>query len=528
MDGTFSYGFNWGKILNWLVVVRRWAIQHGMDPTDLRVLDAFGWQGEQFQSGEDTDDSMLSLEEDVERIVGGLSERIGEQLSGEVDVEQAQMFGRRVAGVLGLMAPMLSTSPWMRVLRVAFVRRLIQVLDVSNPPATKPPRALRVRAVADYFFSLAATEFHRAKRDVEGRKSRSFVELLEDIRWHRPMAGMRWAHIEGDISEGPFHATVMVIDPRLYRVEAVERQNEGIQNESLQVSARRLGLVAAVSGGFFLYSEPDIVPPSQRFDPVGLLVRNGRILNPPCFGRPAFVQYRSGRCDIVSLGLLGLFVTCDGHRVEVDGVHWRGWTRVHGIQAPPGSFQVAISAGEICEISSTGSLDVPLNGMVLIGEQVPWRVGSHVEFSWRDGEDPIENAVAGGPNLLSRSEIELDADGFAGTAPPRTFSGDETGDCNLLPRMAVGLNGDEEVVFVAVDGRNFDRSLGLTLGGMADLMRAMGCVHAMNLDGGSSKRLVIDGVVRDLPATEVVGGRFKPVGVRPVRTALYWRHRTLN
>ena len=44
---------------------------------------------------------------------------------------------------------------------------------------------------------------------------------------------------------------------------------------------------------------------------------------------------------------------------------------------------------------------------------------------------------------------------------------------------------------VAIDGRNLDQALGLTLRGTANLLEALGCVKAMNLDGGSSKRMVI-------------------------------------
>ena len=132
-------------------------------------------------------------------------------------------------------------------------------------------------------------------------------------------------------------------------------------------------------------------------------------------------------------------------------------------------------------------------------------------------------AMAGGPKLLG-DDIDLPQDGFVGTAPPRTFSGDETGDCNLLPRMAVGLLPNGDAVFAAVDGRNFERALGVTLAQLSALMRCLGCTVAMNLDGGSSKRLVVGQAVRDLPTTDIVGGAIQSAGVRPVRTALFGCH----
>lgn len=103
--------------------------------------------------------------------------------------------------------------------------------------------------------------------------------------------------------------------------------------------------------------------------------------------------------------------------------------------------------------------------------------------------------MAGGPILLSPGGDALDMarEDFRGSAPPVTFSQDETFDRNLLPRMGAGLCADGELVFVAVDGRNLDRALGLTLRGTSELLASLGCVRALNLDGGSSKRMVIAG-----------------------------------
>lgn len=115
--------------------------------------------------------------------------------------------------------------------------------------------------------------------------------------------------------------------------------------------------------------------------------------------------------------------------------------------------------------------------------------------------------------------LDLLAEEFAGTAPPVTFSQDETFDQNLLPRMGVGLRDDGSLLFCAVDGRDFERAPGMTLRQLASVLRAHGCVRAMNLDGGSSKRMVVGGRVVDLPSTEVQTGG-APGPVRPVRSGI--------
>ena len=124
--------------------------------------------------------------------------------------------------------------------------------------------------------------------------------------------------------------------------------------------------------------------------------------------------------------------------------------------------------------------------------------------------------------LLSAGELCIDRDeeDFAKTAPPVTFSQDETFDQNLLPRMAAGLDEAGALYFAAIDGRNFHRAPGMTLEQTAHWMKALGCTTAMNLDGGSSKRMVIDGRVVDLSTTEVVGNTAGATSIRPVHSAV--------
>ena len=129
--------------------------------------------------------------------------------------------------------------------------------------------------------------------------------------------------------------------------------------------------------------------------------------------------------------------------------------------------------------------------------------------------------MAGGPRLLREGRIELDLvrQDFAGSAPPLTFSQDETFDQNRLPRMAAGLDASGVLFLVAIDGRNIERALGSTLRQTAALCRALGCVDAMNLDGGSSKRMIVEGEVVDLSTTEVIASGAS-ARVRPVHSAI--------
>jgi exopolysaccharide biosynthesis protein len=68
------------------------------------------------------------------------------------------------------------------------------------------------------------------------------------------------------------------------------------------------------------------------------------------------------------------------------------------------------------------------------------------------------------------------------------------------PRTAVGIRADGTLLFVTVDGRRPDESVGMSLREMTDLMLELGCVSAINLDGGGSTTMVIDGKVVNRPS----------------------------
>ncbi len=59
------------------------------------------------------------------------------------------------------------------------------------------------------------------------------------------------------------------------------------------------------------------------------------------------------------------------------------------------------------------------------------------------------------------------------------------------PRTAVGIKPDGTVIFMVVDGRQSSISNGASLADLADLLGAMGCHEAINLDGGGSSTFVL-------------------------------------
>jgi len=66
------------------------------------------------------------------------------------------------------------------------------------------------------------------------------------------------------------------------------------------------------------------------------------------------------------------------------------------------------------------------------------------------------------------------------------------------PRSAIGYTAENNLIFVAVDGRE-GSSIGMTLMELGGFMKSIGCVNAMNLDGGGSTVMYVNGSVVNNP-----------------------------
>ncbi|MDR3149279.1 MAG: phosphodiester glycosidase family protein [Oscillospiraceae bacterium] len=89
------------------------------------------------------------------------------------------------------------------------------------------------------------------------------------------------------------------------------------------------------------------------------------------------------------------------------------------------------------------------------------------------------------------------------------FSG--SGGWGIHPRTAIGQKSDGTVILAVIDGRQPGYSIGTTIGELADLMFAYGCVNAAACDGGSSSVLYYDGDIIGIPSTpRKETGRYLP------------------
>ena len=101
----------------------------------------------------------------------------------------------------------------------------------------------------------------------------------------------------------------------------------------------------------------------------------------------------------------------------------------------------------------------------------------------------VTDALSAGPALLRDGTINI-------TADEEVFFGSSIPDVH--PRSAAGRTADGALILMVVDGRQ-DISRGVYLEELALLMRSVGAVEALNLDGGGSSALVVDGTLLNRP-----------------------------
>jgi len=125
------------------------------------------------------------------------------------------------------------------------------------------------------------------------------------------------------------------------------------------------------------------------------------------------------------------------------------------------------------------------------------QVGDELEIRLATSPDlsRVRTAIGGGPILLLEGQLQrLPRPPGLGPMPYEYQSMRQR-----HPRSAVGWN-EHHIFLVEVDGRQNKLSVGMTLTELARYLAALGCVDAVNLDGGGSATLWCRGKVLNSPS----------------------------
>jgi len=124
-------------------------------------------------------------------------------------------------------------------------------------------------------------------------------------------------------------------------------------------------------------------------------------------------------------------------------------------------------------------------------------IGTAIDFKkWK-----MQTAVGGGPVLLQNGEIKITNN------EELKFAGRAIDDKH--PRTAIGYTRDNKLIILVVEGRNNGKAEGATLTQMAQIFKDLGCWEALNLDGGGSSCMLVNGK-ETIKVSDAAGQRAVP------------------
>lgn len=310
--------------------------------------------------------------------------------------------------------------------------------------------------------------------------------------------------------EGPLSLDVIEIDRTVSKAELVAWRSGGLKRTSEQVKdadSHYDRVLAALNADFFSFqttwpigyqvTDGEFVHATPTPRSHLLVMEDGRI----AFDRPTFAGYVVAGLDTLSLH--GVNRRRNGSHAAFYNAHAKDRVRSDSTGyvlhlRPIGGSRFVVRSKE----SGYGPLSVT-EAFLSIGPSHPqassWNsIGTGDTLkTWLGFSEPsyssIKQVIGGGGMILEHGKAVTDLN----------ESRDRVG-ANFMtarhPRTFVAVNQDQTKIWLCtVDGRQ-DSSIGMTFQDMADFLLTLGAWDALNLDGGGSTAMVVDGRVANQPS----------------------------
>ncbi len=293
----------------------------------------------------------------------------------------------------------------------------------------------------------------------------------------------------------PVRINVVEVDMKLAKdlelTPALSSDTTLQSRRTITTIAKNKNAVVALNGTYF---KP------QTGVPLGTLMINKKMYTGPIYDRVAMGIFDNG-FDIARVQL-NASVSGSGKTIPVNNinqprmlstyvlVYTSEWGK-YSPYAPKYGMGLQVIEGKITK-ASANPIEIPQNGYVISGPKSvlqPLLDKKDAELiintnpEWKN----VKHIISGGPYLVRNSEVFVDM-----TAQKLGAIGGRN------PRSAIGYTADNNLILVAVDGRE-GSSIGMTLMELASFMQSIGCTNAMNLDGGGSTVMYVNGQVVNKP-----------------------------
>ena len=378
---------------------------------------------------------------------------------------------------------------------------------------------------------------------------------LARVRAARFTASTVFTGWDGAASDrGPWRLQVLTVDPATFVGELTASYGPDIERrETTSALAAAASATAGVNAGFFVL-DPAAGAPG---DPAGVGVYDGQLLSETVDGRPAFVIRKDATGSrVVRLRWAGSVVGRRHARLALDGIdrvpgkirncggtaddvptdqplhdvtctdpdELVAFTPQYGASTPtgPGLEAVLDRSGRVVDLRSPRGGSLPDHGSSIQasgndvaalrafasrGQQLQVVKTLVDGAGHRLQTSPTTAVVNGGPELVRHGVQHATpaTDGMVHPDDPSFYYGWAA---KRNPRTIAGVDPLGRTILATVDGRSL-LSLGLSIAESAAVARALGMTEAVNLDGGGSTTMVVDGQIVNSPS-DAAGER--PVG----------------
>ena len=259
-----------------------------------------------------------------------------------------------------------------------------------------------------------------------------------------------------------------------------------------------------VNASFFIMDPFDCASPCDSVGtPFGLCVKDGEILSPPLYERESLLVERSGRVRVGSPSLTDLTIGIGGRTFE-PGRNTEIISRPACRRTAAGRGPEAVIIGrKIRALSLTGGLEVPAAGFVLrspdlrglgAGDEVCYHGLEDISFGIQAGSSLLRDGVQSGGFLSPFFNIRsLKRTAFPPSLYPLNYEKDRAA------RIALGADKEGRPMLLWAEGapivgyRRGETSCGASLSETEEYCRDAGMANAVNLDGGGSAQILLNG-----------------------------------
>jgi len=323
------------------------------------------------------------------------------------------------------------------------------------------------------------------------------IEKLD--RKQRLQTGVDYRFIQDELDGWQYRAYIVAISPDA-RYELRPFSAAGTYNGrgSLMKRTVALGLPVAINASYF----------DSDGWVIGVTKDKGKLISSEEVPHSAFITKWGKSAIVKDVAYSGYLELKNGQRITIKGMNRARITEdcvlyneayARSTKTNQWGREIKLKNNLVISVSTLGNMNIEPGTVVISGHGANAlalagiRVGDRlklVEALGNSDAAQAETVVGAGPLLLEKGTVKV-------CVAEEQIANDIAR--GRAPRTAVGIKADGTVLLVVVDGRSAD-SYGMSLEELARFLQRLGAVDGVNLDGGGSSEMIVNGRIVNRPS----------------------------